>query len=1163
MRKNIQMDIQERYQSIFQSLPTPALLLKPTQLGFIVLDINQAYISFLGIETEVKGKNIFELFLVDLNTHFQSNLQNSLNEVISTKASHKITKQKFSITSANSYTHDLRYCEIENTPVLGEQQQVDYIIHTIKDITSEVKSSKKSETLKEKRRKAEKLLKETENVAGVGGWEYDVLADKMSLTQVTREIFQLDSNFKPTFENTFILIKEGEDRELVISLINKALESGAAFDVEVKAITKLNGERWLRATGRTELQKGKCIRLYGAIQDIHERKQAEELIKVNERRYRAMVENGADAIIIFKPDGTASYVSPSITRVLGYREDEVIDRPMFHFFHPDDIEEAIQVWQNALSRPGELMEGTPFRFLHKDGTWRWLEGSLVNMLHDPVIAGIVDNFRDVTEKKQAADVLANREAELVAAQRMAKFGNWSFDFATKRIKWSDELYNVFGTNKEAFKEDYDSFEDFIDKDYKDLVRSVSQKARIDGEPFDIEYRITTPAGDQRIIKELGRSERDKNGKLVRLFGTSQDITDLRKAEAALERSFKEVSNFKYALDAGSMVIMSNTDGKITYANQKFADFTGYTEKELIGNFQKDFIADHADITFLELANKTIKTGKVFRSEIKNAKKNGDKYWADITIVPFMDHNNTPIQYVTMLFDITDKKNSEIALQERNHFIEMAIDNLPIGICVNRIDNGSATLINKKYSEIYGWPAEDLEDIDSFYRNVFPDKDYCKIIRQKVDAGFLSGDINQMAWDGIVITTKQGEQRIVNAKNIPLYEQNLMISTVMDETDRTRANEALIEKGKLLAANAEVISILLQYDDWDAALNTCFEIAGKVISVDRVYYFENYIDEATGKMLSKQTHEWVSEGTHPEIDNPEMLIFSLDNHDDIMSTFLLRKPFTAITSKLPVGNTRDLFESQDILANLALPIYIQDNFFGFMGFDDCNKEHEWSSDEVFFLRSLTSNVAAAIEKRESEKRYRDLFHLSPQPMWVFEVDSLKFLDVNESAIAHYGYTREEFLSMTMLDIRPLVEAAHAGNVLSQLENGNQESERKIYKHKKKDGTLIQVDIKSNNIYFKGKSAKVVLANDVTERINYISAIENQNTILQEIAWIQSHVVRAPLARLMALVNLKDTIDQAGLSQEELFKLIMNSANELDTIIRDIVGRSEHIEFTIQA
>ncbi|MGF1635916.1 MAG: PAS domain S-box protein [Cyclobacteriaceae bacterium] len=235
----------------------------------------------------------------------------------------------------------------------------------------------------------------------------------------------------------------------------------------------------------------------------------------------------------------------------------------------------------------------------------------------------------------------------------------------------------------------------------------------------------------------------------------------------------------------------------------------------------------------------------------------------------------------------------------------------------------------------------------------------------------------------------------------------------------------------------------------------------------------------------------------------------------------------------------------------------------MGFDDCNKEHDWSSDEVFFLRSLTSNVAAAIEKRESEKRYRDLFHLSPQPMWVFEVDSLKFLDVNESAIAHYGYTREEFLSMTMLDIRPLVEAAHAGNVLSQLENGNQESERKIYKHKKKDGTLIQVDIKSNNIYFKGKSAKVVLANDVTERINYISAIENQNTILQEIAWIQSHVVRAPLARLMALVNLKDTIDQAGLSQEELFKLIMNSANELDTIIRDIVGRSEHIEFTIQA
>lgn len=194
--------------------------------------------------------------------------------------------------------------------------------------------------------------------------------------------------------------------------------------------------------------------------------------------------------------------------------------------------------------------------------------------------------------------------------------------------------------------------------------------------------------------------------------------------------------------------------------------------------------------------------------------------------------------------------------------------------------------------------------------------------------------------------------------------------------------------------------------------------------------------------------------------------------------------------------------------------------------------------------------------ESEKRYKDLFHLSPIPMYLYCCSSYNFLDVNQATINHYGYSREEFLSMRLPDIRPKEDFKIWEELIRKLEEGMPFPESVILRHLKKNGEIIMVDIKGNYIDFLGKKAQVILAHDITERMKYIQTVEEQNTRLQEIAWMQSHIVRSPLSRLMGLVQSMDSLAE-DFGREGVNKLILDSAKELDQIIHQIVKKAERI------
>jgi len=221
------------------------------------------------------------------------------------------------------------------------------------------------------------------------------------------------------------------------------------------------------------------------------------------------------------------------------------------------------------------------------------------------------------------------------------------------------------------------------------------------------------------------------------------------------------------------------------------------------------------------------------------------------------------------------------------------------------------------------------------------------------------------------------------------------------------------------------------------------------------------------------------------------------------------------------------------------------------------------DELTSLSLYKSIIYSTERRRQSDElassqlKYSELFQLSPLPMWVFDLTTLRFLDVNDSALRHYGYSRDEFLGMTILDIRPASETAMVNKIVQDHRNSRQFVKRGVFLHQKKSGELIQVDIQSNSVDYQGKEAKIILANDITERLNYINEIETQNKTLKDISWMQSHIIRAPLSRIMGLVplmeDLKNRLSDYPGEMDIMLEYLMVSALELDQVIKDITNK----------
>jgi len=193
---------------------------------------------------------------------------------------------------------------------------------------------------------------------------------------------------------------------------------------------------------------------------------------------------------------------------------------------------------------------------------------------------------------------------------------------------------------------------------------------------------------------------------------------------------------------------------------------------------------------------------------------------------------------------------------------------------------------------------------------------------------------------------------------------------------------------------------------------------------------------------------------------------------------------------PAGAAQQ-FPKDHLLTSMGVESYIgtplrdgEGHVLGIMSILNCRPLEVKDEAEAMF-RIFAVRAAAELERkkrvdelRAAEARYRILFESNPHPMWVYNLETLAFLAVNDAAVTHYGYSREEFLTMTIKDIRPDEDVPRLLDNIAQVTSGLDEAG--IWRHRKKDGTVIDVEITSHTLSFDGRPAEVVLANDVTAR-----------------------------------------------------------------------------------
>jgi len=175
---------------------------------------------------------------------------------------------------------------------------------------------------------------------------------------------------------------------------------------------------------------------------------------------------------------------------------------------------------------------------------------------------------------------------------------------------------------------------------------------------------------------------------------------------ALNKSIKEISDYKYALDESSIVAITNQKGIITHVNDNFCKISKYSADELIGQDHRIINSGYHPGEYIRNLWVTIANGKIWRGELRNKAKDGSIYWVDTTIVPFLDENGKPYQYVAIRADITERKQAEQAFQESQQLLRAIIDNSEAVIYVKDLQ-GQYLMVNSRFLDVFHLDAGEV------------------------------------------------------------------------------------------------------------------------------------------------------------------------------------------------------------------------------------------------------------------------------------------------------------------------------------------------------------------------------------------------------------------------------------------------------------------------
>jgi PAS domain S-box-containing protein len=277
---------------------------------------------------------------------------------------------------------------------------------------------------------------------------------------------------------------------------------------------------------------GRVEAVMGISRDISGRKRAEEALRESEEMFRALAESVNAGIVLIRGDKFI-YVNPVTIKDLGYSKDELLAMNYWDVIHPDSRE---LVRSRALRRLQGLPEPYTYeiKVLTKGGEtlWEQLSSIVIDYNGEPTILSTIFN---ITDRKRAEDALVREKFILTKSQEAAHVGNWAYDLQTREVTGSDEVYRIFGFKPGEFKLSRDWIRSHVlPEDLAEMDNFMSARVR-DGMYGSVDYRIKRRDGSTRYLNTIvDKSVRDKAGRITRLYGIIQDVTERKRAEEEMK-----------------------------------------------------------------------------------------------------------------------------------------------------------------------------------------------------------------------------------------------------------------------------------------------------------------------------------------------------------------------------------------------------------------------------------------------------------------------------------------------------------------------------------------------------------------------------------------------------------------------------------------------------
>jgi len=415
-------------------------------------------------------------------------------------------------------------------------------------------------------------------------------------------------------------------------------------------------------------------------------------------------------------------------------------------------------------------------------------------------------------------------------------------------------------------------------------------------------------------------------------------------------------------DANSIIFRMNTKGEVIFFNEFAQRFFGYTEAEIVGKSVIGTIVPETDTSGRDLTamvKDIISNPERYASnENENMRRNGERVWVAWTNKAIFDENQQVIGILCVGNDITKRRQAEQALRNSEALYVSLVESLPQNIIRKDLE-GRFTFANQRYCARQGKSLEVIVGQTDF--DLYP---------QELAEKYYRDDQLVIESEQILETIEEpeladGTTMYMRVVKTPSYDANGQIIGIQaiswDVTERKQMEDALATRERYMAALVEIQTQLLAFYNVEDYYPKILEALGRVSGASRIYIFENHQDPS-GKLLMSQRSEWCAAGINSQIDNPtwQNLPYqeSLPRWAEVLEE---GETISSTIDDLPESE-RIFLEPQGVLAVLGLPLIVNGEFFGFIGFDNYVQTRTWEQSEVDLLLVAAAAVARWHERR---------------------------------------------------------------------------------------------------------------------------------------------------------------------------------------------------------